>query len=181
MRFNWRELPQLTTPRLTLRAIAANDDDDLLAIYGDSEVMQFASDPPFGDRAQIAQLRASVQRLFTQRVSLEWGIVLNQDTRLVGTCGLHSFTPDGHQAEIGCLLARAQWGQGIMTEALQTVIHFGFQTLALQVILADIEVLNQRSLALFDRLGFQLVDQSPQPSSVIWLKLLNPEFQRNFP
>ena len=172
-RLYWQELPQLTTPRLTLRSITPSDDDDLFTIYGDPEVMQFASDPPFTDRVQVAQLRVSVARLLAERISIEWGIVVNQDARLVGTCGLHSFTPDRTQAEIGCLLARAAWGQGIMFEALSAVIHFGCQTLALQMIVANIDARNYRSLALFDRLGFHY-HQRQNKSPEILLKLLNP-------
>jgi [ribosomal protein S5]-alanine N-acetyltransferase len=178
MSFNWRELPQLTTPRLILRAIAPTDDADLFAIYSDPAVMQFASDPPYTNRAQMAQLRASIKSLLAERVSIEWGIGLND--RLVGTCGLHSFSTDRTQAEIGCLLVRAAWGQGIMTAALTAVIDFGFQVLALQMILAQVDARNERSLALCDRLGFHQ-NQPSSDATALMLTRLKPKFQQTFP
>jgi [ribosomal protein S5]-alanine N-acetyltransferase len=69
---------------------------------------------------------------------------------------MRSFAVERTQAEIGCLLARAYWRQGIMTEALKQIIQFGCAELELQAIVADVDAENSRSLALFDRLGFLL-------------------------
>ena len=150
--FDWIALPSLTTDRLVLRSLRFTDKSDLFKIYGDPEVMRFASDPAFPDESLIDQMLESVNQLFATRESLEWGIVLTQENRLVGTCGLYGF--EQSEAEIGCLLARADWGKGLMTEALKRIIQFGATELGLQTIVAEIDPANQRSLALFDRLGF---------------------------
>lgn len=152
--FDWIALPSLTTDRLLLRSLLPSDKPNLFKIYGDPEVMRFASDPAFPDDSFIDQMLASVDQLFATRESLEWGIVLTQENRLVGTCGFHNFDWKHSQAEIGCLLAKDYWGQGIMTEALQRIISFGLTELSLRMIVADVDPENQRSLALFDRLGF---------------------------
>lgn len=152
--FEWDHLPVLTTTRLDLRALTPADAADLFAIYGDPAVMEFSSDPPFPDQSYIAQMLGSVQQLFQERQSIEWGIVLRAERRVVGTCGLHSFDEAARSAEVGCLLARQSWGQGIMREALTSVIQFGFDRFDLQALRADIDAPNMRSLALFARLGF---------------------------
>lgn len=152
--FQWDHLPLLSTPRLLLGALTPDDATDLFAIYGDAAVMEFSSDPPFPDRSYIDQMLGSVQQLFRERQSIEWGIVLRTANRVVGTCGLHSFNEDARSAEVGCLLARQHWGQGIMREALTSVIAFGFDSFDLQVLHADIDAPNVRSLRLFGRLGF---------------------------
>lgn len=152
--FQWDHLPLLSTPRLLLRALTSDDATDLFAIYGDAAVMQFSSDPPFPDQSYIEQMLGSVQQLFRERQSVEWGIVLRATQRVVGTCGLHSFDEDGRSAEIGCLLARRSWGQGLMHEAITSVIAFGFDSFDLESLRADIDAPNIRSLRLFGRLGF---------------------------
>jgi [ribosomal protein S5]-alanine N-acetyltransferase len=153
--FNWAILPELRSERLLIRALTSADSANLFAIYGDPEVMEFAGDPPFADPGLIAQMLASVDRLFRERQALEWGIVHAQEGRVIGTCGIHSFTADGTAAEIGCLLARRCWGQGLMAEALASVIDLGFTTLGLESLRADIDAPNRRSQRLFQRLGFQ--------------------------
>jgi [ribosomal protein S5]-alanine N-acetyltransferase len=153
--FNWVTLPELRSQRLLIRALSAADSADLFAIYGDPEVMAFAGDPPFAEPGVIAQLLASIDRLFSEHQALEWGIVHAQEGRVIGTCGIHSFTSDGTAAEIGGLLARRSWGQGLMAEALTGVIDLGFATLGLESLRADIDAPNLRSRRLFQRLGFQ--------------------------
>jgi [ribosomal protein S5]-alanine N-acetyltransferase len=154
--FDWATLPELRTQRLLIRALTAADSADLFAIYGDPEVMEFAGDPPFADPGLIAQMLASVDRLFRERQALEWGIVHAQEGRVIGTCGIHSFTANGTAAELGCLLARRAWGQGLMAEALTSVIDLGFAGLGLEALRADIDAPNLRSRRLFQRLSFQL-------------------------
>ena len=150
-----RTLPSLSTPRLLLRALDAGDSADLFAIYGDSEVMRFVGEPPFPSFATVARMLASVERLLAGGESLEWGLELRGSGRLVGTCGLHSFAAGAslRQAEVGCMLARSHWGQGLMGEALSALIAYARQ-LGIITLLADIEPNNLPSQRLFERLGF---------------------------
>lgn len=152
--FGWEAVPTLRTPRLDLRSLTTADRADLFAIYGDADVMAFTNDPAFPDLSYVDQMLASVARLFAERASLEWGVSLRAEGRIIGTCGLHSFDAEQQCAEIGCILGRAYWGQGLMREALSTVIDFGFDRFGLQTIKADIDAPNVRSLVLFQRLGF---------------------------
>jgi RimJ/RimL family protein N-acetyltransferase len=152
--FGWDALPTLRTPRLDLRALTTADRADLFVIYGDAAVMAFTSDPAFPDLSYVDQMLASVARLFAERTSLEWGVSLRAEGRIIGTCGLHSFDAEQQCAEIGCILGRAYWGEGLMREALSAVIDFGFARFGLQTLNADIDAPNVRSLALFQRLGF---------------------------
>ena len=58
-------------------------------------------------------------------------------------------------AEIGFILNREYWGQGLMRQALEAVIDFAFTTLDLHRIEADVDVDNTTSLGLLERLGFK--------------------------
>jgi RimJ/RimL family protein N-acetyltransferase len=153
--FAWDHLPELRTARLLLRTMTPVDRHALLEIYGDPEVMHYASDPPFTDVTTVDQMLSSVAQLFAERQSLEWGIQLHTDPLLIGTCGLHSFQETPATAEIGCLLRRSHWGQSLMREALEAVMLFGVGQLRLSQIEAEIDAPNQRSIALFTRLGFR--------------------------
>lgn len=74
--FDWVTVPSLTTDRLELRSLTSKDKHDLFQIYGDPEVMRFASDPAFPDESYVDQMLESVNQLFANRESLEWGIVV---------------------------------------------------------------------------------------------------------
>lgn len=64
------ELPTLETERLLLRAMREDDAPALFAIYGDPEVMRYASDDPFPDLSTVSLMLRSVTRLLAEGQSL---------------------------------------------------------------------------------------------------------------
>ena len=76
--------------------------------------------------------------------------------KLIGTCGFHCWDQTKAQAEIGYDLSPLHWGRGLMREALETIIAFGFDSMSLAVISAIAEQANVRSLGLLKRLGFEI-------------------------
>lgn len=155
-------LPVLETERLLLRAVGIADVPDLHAIYGDADVMRYASDPAFMHESEYMQTVASIHRYLVDDQGIEWGIVLKSSAVMVGVVGLHNFA--GMQAEIGCLLARARWGQGLMREALLAVMELA-PGIGLTRLNAEIDAGNARSLGLFEGLGFVQIGD-------IWAKYL---------
>lgn len=151
-------LVNLATERVALRAMQDSDADALFVIYGDSDVMRYASDPTFPNRETVFTMLASVRRLLAAGSALEWAITDHVTDQLVGTCGIHSLQASTGAAELGCMLARQFWGQGYMHEALLLVIDYSRETLGLTRLLADIDAPNTRSIRLFQRLGFRHVE-----------------------
>ena len=148
-------LPTLSTERLRLRHVETADVDDLYAICGDPEVMHYWSHAAWTDRAEAVAYQASIQRNFEARSLFQWGIARTSDNRLIGTCTLYQMIPGHNRGELGIILGREAWGQGLGTEALRALVHFAFQELGLHRLEADVDPVNARSLALFEGLGFQ--------------------------
>ncbi|HHQ4541220.1 GNAT family N-acetyltransferase [Aeromonas veronii] len=146
--------PDLTGTRVVLRTIGPQDAADLFEIYGNPLTMEFASDPCFTSPTMVAQLMASVVRLEQTGESLEWAIVERKSNKVIGTCGLHSFSEAGHCCEVGCLLNAAYWRRGFMSEALGLLFAHA-STLGVTRLTADIDADNVRSIALFEKLGFK--------------------------
>ncbi|MCG8349806.1 MAG: GNAT family N-acetyltransferase [Chloroflexales bacterium] len=151
-------LVNLTAERVALRAMQDSDADALFAIYGDSEVMRYASDPTFPSRETVFTMLTSVRSLLAAGSALEWAITDRNTNQLVGTCGIHSLQASMGAAELGCMLARQFWGKGYMHEALFPVIDYSRESLGLIRLLADIDTPNTRSIRLFQRLGFRHVE-----------------------
>ncbi|AXT70955.1 GNAT family N-acetyltransferase [Vibrio sp. dhg] len=145
--------PELLGSRVTLRTITAHDADDLFEIYGDSQTMEFASDAVFTSQDMIQQMLESVARLEKSGESLEWAIADKRTNKVIGTCGLHTFSDCGKACEVGCLLNSDYWRQGYMSEAL-SVLFLHAKSLGITKLYADIDDGNFRSQALFKKLGF---------------------------
>lgn len=143
------------TERLSLRLLGANDAPDLLAIYGDAEVVRYWSHLPWTGREQAEAMLARDQAAFAEGSALRLGIELIDEARIIGTLALFNLSPANRRAEIGYALARAYWGQGFMHEALTCFVDWLFDTLSLHRLEADIDPANRASARSLLRLGFQ--------------------------
>ncbi|EJE4557645.1 GNAT family N-acetyltransferase [Vibrio parahaemolyticus] len=146
--------PDLHGSRVILRSIKTDDSDDLFEIYGDIQTMEFASDPVFTSKDMIVQMLESVVRLEKSGESLEWAVIEQTTNKVIGTCGLHSFSDSGDSCEVGCLLNSSYWRQGYMSEALSLLFSHA-KSLGIEKLYADIDEGNFRSQALFNKLGFK--------------------------
>ncbi|MGH1613216.1 GNAT family N-acetyltransferase [Vibrio parahaemolyticus] len=146
--------PDLHGSRVVLRSIQTDDSDDLFEIYGDIQTMEFASDPVFTSKDMIVQMLESVVRLEKSGESLEWAVIEQTTNKVIGTCGLHSFSDSGDSCEVGCLLNSSYWRQGYMSEALSLLFSHA-KSLGIEKLYADIDEGNFRSQALFNKLGFK--------------------------
>ena len=76
------------------------------------------------------------------------------DETAIGTVGLHAYKPARRKIEIGYDLAPAQWGRGLMAEAVTAAVHHAFTTVDAYRIEAFVHVDNVRSITLLERLRF---------------------------
>lgn len=162
-------VPVLDTPRLTLRALTPDDADDLLAIYGDPEVIRYANADLLTTLDQAREMIAYLSSRFVIRHMLRWAII-RQDApgTVIGTCGYHAIMRDSADARgtISYDLARVHWGQGFMTEALRTMIGHGFDTLGFDRIEAETFADNMASARVLEKLGF--VEEESLPDIRRW-------------
>lgn len=149
------KLPTLTSPRLQLRWLEQSDVPALFEVFSDPQVMRYWSSPPWTDEADGVELVESVRRQFAEGSLYQWGVARSDDQKLIGTCTLAQVDAQNRRAEIGFALRRDQWGQGYMTEAVQTLLRFAFEQLNLHRIEADVDPRNDASIRLLSRLGFQ--------------------------
>jgi ribosomal-protein-alanine N-acetyltransferase len=147
---------ELATPRLRLREITAADVGWYQWHFSRPEIVRGTGFPaPADRRAAEKELRAYVLDLFERREGVRWGICLAGSDELIGSIGFYRWT-DGPpaQAELGYDLAPDHWGAGLMGEALAAVLAFGFESMALDRVIATVMVRNDRSMHVLERAGF---------------------------
>jgi RimJ/RimL family protein N-acetyltransferase len=154
--FDWgSNLPELQGRKVQLRPVADDDAADILAVFGDPDVMRYWSSAPLPDIAAATALIHEIQAAFSKRVLFQWAISLSDTHRLLGTCTLLNLERTHRRAEVGFALRRDAWGRGLATDALTTVIHFAFNRLDLHRLEADADPRNERSLRTLERQGFR--------------------------
>ncbi|MDZ7965722.1 MAG: GNAT family protein [Nostoc sp. DedSLP03] len=145
--------PQLETARLLLRETTLQDAEATFAVFSDPSVTQFHNLDTFTSiKEAIGVIERRAQR-FERGDGIRWGIARKQDNVLIGSCGF-TWNPQEHSAEVGYELASTFWRQGIMTEAVSTILQFGFEKMDLRFVIAQVMLENIASKKLLEKLGF---------------------------
>ncbi len=152
------KFPILKTDRLLLRQLCLDDKQVILRNFSDEAVTRWFFEKPFTELEQAEDLIGEFNRHFVDEKGITWAITFKSDNDVIGTCGLDPYQK-GKRGEIGFDLAQAHWGKGIMSEALNAVIDYGFKELLLEGIDADTYCENARSIVLMERLGFTKLEQ----------------------
>jgi RimJ/RimL family protein N-acetyltransferase len=143
----------LHTERLTLRFIGGGDAEALFRLFSDPEALRYWSSTAWLHIAQAVDNIEQTLRAYQDGDSLRLALVL-PDGELIGTATLYGFDRRNHRCEIGYMLARPHWGKGYMREALAALIGYGFGTLELHRIEADIHPDNIASARILESLQF---------------------------
>ena len=135
----------LVTERLILRAARQSDLMDLFAIFSDPRAMQYWSTAPHRTPERTQQ---NLDRLIASAEEQLTYFVIEMDGRAIGTAGMHKTD------EIGFLLHPAYWRQGIVSEAMRTIIPYLFEVTDHTQLTADADPRNAASVGILKSLGF---------------------------
>lgn len=95
-----------------------------------------------------------VTEAITNLAGINWGIHLKEKTQLIGMIGYVKIHKDNARAEVGYVLHRDHHSKGIIHEALQAVINYGFNNMKLNSIEAVINPENSRSIKTIEKMNF---------------------------
>ncbi len=146
--------PFLHTKRLQLRAISLQDAARLYALRTNEQVMRYLDRPMLGS---LDAAREMIERSVKDRQNgdgINWAISLQSSELLIGTIGFWRMEKEHFRAEIGYMLLPDFQQQGLMQEAMEAVIDYGFQKMRLHSIEANVNPDNRASIRLLERNGF---------------------------
>ncbi len=167
----------LRTKRLLLRRADAADLDALHAIMADHETMRYWSSTPHTDRETT---RAFLASMIPGPDGQGDEFVIEHQGVCIGKVGMW------RPSEIGFILARAYWGQGLATEALTAFVSYAFAG-CIDHLTADVDPRNFASLALLKRVGFAETGRAARTwcvggewSDSVYLRLNQPRPNQSF-
>lgn len=151
--------PELKTERLLLRKITVLDYEAILFLRSDAIVNKFierSEDRKTKNKADAIKFIKETNEAFKKNKSVAWGITLHDNPKIIGSICLWNFSENSKIAEVGYDLSPHFHNNGIMSEALQTVVEFGFKQLKLDKIEAFTHIKNEPSKRLLKKCGFKL-------------------------
>ena len=123
--------PEMASERLRLRAFTAADADAVTDLAGDRAVAATTLSIPHPyARVDAEQWIASHHEAFVDGRRVSLAITLLDGSTLIGAISLML------DAELGYWVGQPFWGRGYATEAAQTMLDFGFESLGLNRIYA---------------------------------------------
>lgn len=146
--------PYIKTERLVLRRITKEDVNSIFEYLSDEEVMKFYGMSPLKSEEEALEEIDWYNNIYESKTGIRWGITLQDENKVIGSCGFHNWDRRHNRAEIGFELTKLFWNQGMMGEALRAITQYGFLNLQLNRIQALVEPDNFASLGLLKKLGF---------------------------
>ena len=138
----------LASGRLVLRPVRAGDAEALFTVLSDAELMTWWSSGP---HETVDETRAYLEPAVRGEWR-SWAITLAGQDEALGWVNAHERREN--VSEIGYILARRSWGQGIAREAVTLVLDQLFVTESQRRVFADADPENAGSIGLLTSLGF---------------------------
>ena len=147
------DLPSLETDRLLLRRLTLDDANDIFEYASEPDVAKYV---PWEHHKSIEDsltfLNFALAKYKEKKVS-DWGIVLKENNKLIGTIAFHWWSIDHASAEVGYALSKNHWNKGLTTEALNEILKFGFKKMELNRIEGRTRVENIASQSVLKKAG----------------------------
>jgi [ribosomal protein S5]-alanine N-acetyltransferase len=142
----------LTTARMTLRRMTADDGDLLFRILGDAVAMKFY--PQVYSREEAEGWVTRNLNRYARDGHGFYMCELKDSGEFVGMCGLLAQDVDGErELEVGYLFVRAFWKQGLASEAARACRDLGFRTYPVAHIISLIDAENIASIRVAEKNG----------------------------
>ncbi len=149
----FRDVPTLTTERLTLRRLKTSDSHDMYEYSCDPQVTKYLLWEPHKSHEQTKNYLHYVQKCYRDGRFHDWAVISNYDKKMIGTCGFTTLDFENNCAEIGYVLNPKYWGQGIAAEAVRRVMDFGFMEMNVHRIEAKYIIGNDASRRVMEKCG----------------------------
>ena len=142
--------------RLAFRPVRRSDKPFLYRLYADRELMELISD--HGGALTPAQAREKAEALFKDWARLGFGMFIvslrENPKEPIGYCGFKS-NPEPGTAELGYIIDRPWWGQGLASEAARRCLDLAREELGLKRLAAVTHPRATASRKILTGLGFE--------------------------
>ncbi|TDE05491.1 GNAT family N-acetyltransferase [Flavobacterium hiemivividum] len=151
---NFSPFPNLETERLSLRRVNKNDASAILELRSSPESMKYIPRPLLKTTEDALEHIAMIDDKIDNNEGINWAITLKNDSELIGLIGFYRIRPEHYRAEIGYMLLPDFSGKGIISEAVNELMNYGFKTMQLHSVEGVIDPNNLASEKVLQKNGF---------------------------
>jgi ribosomal-protein-alanine N-acetyltransferase len=156
---NYHKLPEVDLGKYKLRTLLKKDATDFFVMGKDEETTSFLTWGPFKTLKEAKNMiKFTYFRRLGRKEPIGYAIIDTETDKLIGTIEFHTFNRKENSAEIGYVLYRPYWNQGIMTNCLKAVTEVGFNALKLDRIIIKHIKENASSQKVILKAGYKQID-----------------------
>ena len=157
-------MKEIRTERLLIKTPEIDDKFELTQLINDKDVIKWLSEIPFPYTLCHAEefIERSRERVLKQE---SYNFMIFQDKKMIGGIGLSEF--NNKSCQVGYWLGKKYWGNGFATEALKSILDFGFDQLSLEKIYAAYKIGNEGSIRVLNKSGFEYSRKKYEYDSVL--------------
>ena len=154
LNLNFNPFPVIETERLILREVMDEDINEIFVLRSDPRVIKYIDRAPAGSLQEIVDFINMLKDALHNNKGICWAITIKGDPTLIGTVDIWRIIKEHHRAEIGYALHPGHQSKGYASEALNAILEYGFQTIKLHSMEANVNPENVASIKLLERAGF---------------------------
>jgi ribosomal-protein-alanine N-acetyltransferase len=154
---NRNPFAEIKTERLFLRKLRNTDWKIISYLRSDKEVNLFVKRPRAESKDKAIDFITKTNNGMDDRELYYWCITQNHTDLMIGSICLWNFSKSRKTAEVGYDLSPRFQGQGIMNEAMRSVLEFGYNDLQIDLIKAYTHHGNKSSKKLLEKNSFKLI------------------------
>ncbi len=154
LQISFNPFPIIETQRLILRQLRTDDAPALYKLRSDPETMKFVPRPIMEQEAEALTHIEMINEKISLNEGINWAISFRDNPEFIGIIGHFKLMTQDYRSEIGYMLAREHRCKGIMSEAIEAVLRYGFEQMGLHSVEAIIDPENVASATVLERSGF---------------------------
>lgn len=156
---------EILTPRLRLRRFQLSDFEAIHRLEADAETVQYTSYTVPQTREQsLMRLETTIAKEVERAPLGVWAVEFKDSKKFVGWSML--LTTNLEFPELGFMIDKELWGQGLTTEIADSLVQFGKSELKLKGIVARTNLENVASIRVLEKVGFRFIKIISAPNKV---------------
>lgn len=155
LQLNFTPFPNLTSERLYFRKLTNDDAPEVLKLRGNTETMKFIPRPLLTNIDEALAHIKMINDKIDENTDINWAVTEKSSDKCIGIMGFYRTQPEHYRTELGYMIQPEHWGKGYVTEAVQTLLNFAFNSLNFHSVEAIIDARHIASERVLQKSGFR--------------------------
>lgn len=154
LQLTFSPFPILESERLLFRAIKETDVHEIFALRSNPDLMKYIPRPLFTNLEEATEHMKMIQDKIDTNEGINWAMTEKGKDKLIALIGFYRTQHEHYRSEIGYMILPEYHNKGYITEAIQTLLQYGFYKMGLNAVEAVIDPRNNASEKVLLKNGF---------------------------